>query len=368
MVKRILHVIDTTGPGGAETVFVSLADHVRRQGYDSVALVRGDGWVKDELELRGVTIVILDDRVMGKIKYLREFIKIIRSYEIDIIQSHLLGANLYSALAGLITRTPVVASFHGMVDIGEKERGLKIKFALMNLAVSRYVFVSDSLNTEFLQKYPVHKKKGRVIYNGIDTSLYQLPKSLKIKQDLNISDSSVLVGSLGNIRRAKAYERVLQVAHLLRLKGRGDIQFVIVGHQKKDLMDELNSLSKKLDVGGSVHFLGFSDDTPDYLCNLDIFLLSSSSEGFSIATIEAMSAGLPVIATECGGPEEIIASVEEGVLVENGNVEALAAAVVELADDQEKAASIGRSARVAAHKRFDLQSMVLGYTEEYSRF
>ena len=126
--KTILHVIDTTGPGGAETVFIDLATRLPKEKYRSLALIRGKGWVYEELCRRGLEPVLLDCKGSFNWRYLLQLRNLIRKEEVDLIQSHLLGSNVYCALAGLLTATPVVATFHGSVDIGERERFKGLKF------------------------------------------------------------------------------------------------------------------------------------------------------------------------------------------------------------------------------------------------
>ena len=254
-----------------------------------------------------------------------------------------------------------------MVDVSATERGMRIKVFLMNLGVTRYVLVSKSLRAEFLHEYSIKKSKSRVIYNGIDTNHYNSRKIDRIKGELSLPPSSILVGCLGNVRHAKASDRVLRIAASLKRQDVDYIHFVVLGHQKQSIMEPLEELAIELQVKDRVHFLGFGDDTPEYLSNLDIFLLCSSSEGFSIATIEAMSASLPVVATRCGGPEELILNNQTGILVENGDIEALANNILALVADRARAAVLGEAARQWAQQSFDSKAMVASYVEEYSR-
>ena len=143
--KTILHVIDTTGPGGAETVFINLADKIREQGYRCIALIRGKGWVYDELQRRRIETVVLDCKGSFNLSFLRQLIKLIKKEQVDIIQSHLLGSNIYCAMAGILARKPVFATFHGAVDVANKERFLKLKCFILNRGVRQFITVSETL-------------------------------------------------------------------------------------------------------------------------------------------------------------------------------------------------------------------------------
>ena len=129
VMKKILHIIDTTGPGGAETVFLKLIEATRNSGkYQCVALIRGSGWVKSQLEEKGIEFYEINSKGSVNFQYLRMLIKLIKREKIDLIQTHLLGSGIYGCLAGLICRIPVYSTFHGMVDFSEKERLQKLNF------------------------------------------------------------------------------------------------------------------------------------------------------------------------------------------------------------------------------------------------
>ena len=143
-IKSILHTIDTTGPGGAETVFIDLATRLPKDKYRSLVVIRGKGWVYEELCRRGVEPILLNAKGSFNWRYLLDLVKVIQNNQVDLIQSHLLGANVYCSLAGMITRKPVIATFHGAVDIGEKERLKRLKFAAINGGARCIVAVSAS--------------------------------------------------------------------------------------------------------------------------------------------------------------------------------------------------------------------------------
>jgi len=326
--KTILHVIDTTGPGGAETVFINLADKIREQGYRCIALIRGKGWVYDELQRRRIETVVLDCKGSFNLSFLRQLIKLIKKEQVDIIQSHLLGSNIYCAMAGILARKPVFATFHGAVDVANKERFLKLKCFILNRGVRQFITVSETLKDEIQSSGLLDSKKTTVIYNGIDPSNYYRRDSSDLRQRLKLSKEKKLIGSLGNIRPAKAYSVLVKAAAIVT-KVDPNLHFVIAGDtSRSNLMDELNQLATSLDVQSNVHFIGYQNNSASFLGKLDAFLLTSSSEGFSIATIEALATGLPVIATKCGGPEEILKGSAQEELAEVNDESSIARSVL----------------------------------------
>tara|TARA_R110001599_G_scaffold262322_1_gene462817 strand:- start:18356 stop:19453 length:1098 start_codon:yes stop_codon:yes gene_type:complete len=354
--KTILHVIDTTGPGGAETVFISLADKLREQNYRSIALIRGKGWVYEELKRRNIETHIIECKGSFNIGFLRKLVALIHSEKVDIIQSHLLGSNIYCAMAGMLSRKPVFATFHGAVDVAKKERFIKLKCLILNLGVTKFIAVSKGLKNEIKASGLLNEAKTTVIYNGIDTALYYKRDSSSIRQALGLEKSDVLVGSLGNVRPAKSYDVLIKAA-AIAIKEKPELHFIIAGDTKKEpLMSELNKLITKENIADKVHFIGFQDNSADFLGQMDVFLLTSSSEGFSIATIEAIATGLPIIVTKCGGPEEIITDKTSNSLVAIGNAAAIAIAL-----------NLEPSKLVQAqHSNFTLKCVVDNYIQLYN--
>jgi glycosyltransferase involved in cell wall biosynthesis len=132
-------------------------------------------------------------------------------------------------------------------------------------------------------------------------------------------------------------------------------------------MTMLDAQLKALNVTGNVHFVGFQEDSAAFLGQMDMFALSSSSEGFSIATIEAMATGLPVVATRCGGPEEILAHEQTGLLVPINNADALAQSLIRLLQDASLRSVLATQGKQHVSATFSLDTMLKGYGEIYVR-
>lgn len=364
--KTILHVIDTTGPGGAETIFIDLATRLPEDSYRSIVSIRGKGWVYEELGRRGLEPVILDAKGSFNWRYLLRLVGLIRREKVDLIQSHLLGSNVYCSLAGLITRKPVVATFHGTVDIDNVEKLGSLKFGLINAGASCVVAVSDSLRRDIADKTSLRKNTTELIYNGIVTADYRRPRSNALRQKFSWSEDEIIVGSLGNIRPAKGYDILLQAAALLE-QGPRSYRFVIAGQCNTSLYDELLRLRRDLGLDDRVLFLGFIDDAADFLSSVDLFLSSSISEGLPLSAIQAMVAALPIVATRCGGYLELVTDRENGWLVDIGDPQAIASAIENLSGDNELREVLGKQARKHAIETFDMSVMLDHYERIYER-
>ncbi|MCP3848771.1 MAG: glycosyltransferase [Gammaproteobacteria bacterium] len=359
-------MIDTTGPGGAETVFVQLADKLRDLGFNSIVAIRGPGWVEDELIKRNLNYYIIPAKGSFAFGFLYRLVRLINKHNISLIQSHLLGSNVYAAMAGLLSGRPVVATYHGMVDVDPDERFKTLKNRVMAYGISHYIAVSQRLLSNIDQQELLDITKASVIYNGVDTNLTQKMTKQVLRQELELPDNSTMIGSLGNVRPAKSYDVLIDAGARLIEKD-STLHFIIAGHKKPSLMQKLERQLNHLGVEDHFHFIGFISDTAEYLSQLDLFVLSSSSEGFSIATIEAMAAELPVLVTRCGGPEEIVTSGKNGIMVEPDNPVALSKGLEMLLNDKPLQKQIAREGRKHVETVFSIETMLEKYKNIYSR-
>lgn len=362
--KTILHVIDSTEPGGAETVFAQLADELRKRGYRSITVVSGPGWLTDELRRRGLEPIVINAKGTFNWRLVRSLLRIIREEKVDLIQSHLLGSNVYCALAGLIASKPVIATFHGMVDVSPEERLRWLKFQIMNLGVSRFVAVSQRLCDAIHKERLLNPRKTTVIYNGIDTARYRKSSQTDLRLRLGIDQSAKLIGSLGNLHPAKGYPDLITAARLV-VEKHPHTHFVIAGDIKPHLIGDLELQMRNAGIERHVHFIGFVDDSAEFLSQLDMFLLTSLSEGFSIATIEAMASGLPIVATRCGGPEEIVSDRQNALLVGVGQPATIAQAIMEILESPELAHRLGDAGPGLVAAKFGMGVMLDRYENVY---
>lgn len=360
---HILHLIDTTGPGGAETVFTSLLRHLDRGTYRHTVVLRGEGWVADTVRDMGYEPLIIDSKGSFNLNYVVSLIRLIRRTRVTIVHAHLLGSNVYGALAALTCRIPMIATFHGGVDVAGNERFLATKFRLINLGASAIVCVSRGLQKELASRSPLAASKLRLIYNGVDPQQFKPQQSDALKSELGLPAESKLVISIGNIRPAKGYPYLVEAAADVISENR-DIHFIVVGHPRKDLFQKLEAQVKVAGIESNIHFLGFRDDVEDVLCQADVFLLPSTSEGFSISTVEAMMACVPVVATRSGGPEEILDHEKTGLLVPAGDSQAICDAVLRVVRKKVPADMTAR-ARESAEQFFSVHAMLSQYEALY---
>lgn len=355
----VMHVIDSGGPGGAETIFLQTATGLDQSRFRSIAVVGHEGWLSEQLETRGIGPHIAPAKGSFNVRYLSRLLCLARRHKIDVIVAHLYGSAVYASLAGVILSTPVVSVLHGQTDIPHSDRFISLKSAIVRKGSRKVVFVSERLQNHLAPRLGLTRSQCVVVPNGVDTGVFSPRPDRSLRVELTLPDDAVLVGAIGNIRSPKAYDVLLRAAHLI-VNRSPRLHFVIAGDCANTLGDELAELCRKLDIDDHVTFLGLRSDIARILNNLDIFVLSSRTEGFSIACVEAMACGVPVIATRSGGPEEILEG-EAGILVPTGDPAAIADALERVVSSSDLAPTLAATALRRVHQEYSLGKMLSRY-------
>lgn len=361
--KTILNVIDTTGPGGAETIFIQLAKEIANRGNRSIALIRGSGWVEQQLKENNIPVHIIDCKGSFNIKYLFAMVKLIRSENVDVIQSHLLGSNVYSSIAGMLTRTRVISTFHGLVDISPSERFRTIKLLALRFGSYKIVTVTDKLKNLVTKLPVINKNQVATIYNGIDTDAFKKIDTTSLRTKLGITSNDILIGSLGNIRKPKDYPLAIKTIKALHDQGR-KVHYAIAGQGSDKQQYPLIELIKKYNLNKYIHILGFTKDTQAFLSSLDVFLMTSSSEGHPLALTQAMVSEAPIVSTK-SGVEEIVENGKEALVTDSNTDKELAQKIIELLKDNSLGKLIAKNSLRKSTTQFSLKSMFNAYFELY---
>jgi glycosyltransferase involved in cell wall biosynthesis len=358
---RVLEVIDTTDPGGAETVVLQLATALNRCGWACTVAVPESGWIRGAVERRKVPFV--ETPVSGgafDLPYLTSLIRAIRRRRIQLVHAHLLGPSVYGTLAARVTGVPAVCTFHGGSDVATAERFRRLKALILGYGAARLVFVSEALKRELQARLRLRPPRLEVVENGIDLGAFTRRPDDGLRRELGLGSDTVLVGAVGHGRPEKAYETFVEAAARLNAGDR-EWCFVIVGELDPTLQARLRGLAAGLGLGERVRLLGARTDIARIMNNLDLYALTSRSEGFSLSTIEALACGVPVVATRCGGPEDFIEHEATGLLVDVGAPEQVAAAVRRLVDDRTLRGRLATAGELMVRRRYSLDGMVDRY-------
>jgi glycosyltransferase involved in cell wall biosynthesis len=365
---HILQVIETGGPGGAETVFARLAAALRTEGHTVTAVVGSDDWLARQLRRSGCPVVVHSGHGTLDLAFVRLLRRLMR--DADVVHSHLFGATVYAAIAAAGTGVPVVGTLHGHADLQGDGLRLAVKRAVLRHGCARLTAVSDNLARHAAELLAFPAARVRVVHNGVAANGVAangsadpgIPAALTTE---SVVQSGPVVGALGNIRPSKDYPTLLRALALL-VDRHPNVRLEIAGApDDSGLYESIQLLADSLALTSRVTFRGFVESPATFLAGCDVFALSSSHEGFSLATVEAMLAGVPVVATRSGGPEEILRDAETGLLVPTANPAALAAAIADTLENRDASQRRTLAARTAALERFTVDAMLRSYLNIY---
>ena len=359
---RVLNLIDTGGPGGAETVFLHTSTRFNARDFLVLPVISRDGWLAEQVRAAGMVPFILPSKGSFNLRYLWRLWRLSREQHVDVVLANLYGSAIYACLLSLIAGLPVVVVLHGQTDIAARSRLAWLKAALVRRIARRVVFVSPRLRSDLQQLLPVTDQQALMIPNGVDLARFTRYPDASLRAALALPANALLIGAIGNIREPKDYATFLRAASLLR-ETDTRYHFVICGEGGNSLHQSLLSLRSELGLADSVYFLGLRSDVVSVLNNLDVYALSSTTEGFSIACIEAMACGVPVVSTRSGGPELILDDGLTGVLVPVRDPAALADGIRRVAEDPAFAYGLVSRALQTVQQRYALPVMLEAYQD-----
>lgn len=363
---NILHTCEWSGSGGAETTLLYLASHLDGDRFRSLAFLPEDGWLERKLKERGIPTFLAKSAAWHDIRRPATMARLIRQEKIDLIHSTLPDENFYSCLVGRLTRCRTIVTYQSAFDFSkERQPREAIKLWFVRHSAAAVVAVTDHIRKLLIDLGFPQDKTVR-IYNCINPDRFSLPSRGRLRSELGLPQTTRLIGMVANVNKWKGYEFFVQAAREVANEF-PEARFVAVGEHGGTLGEQLFRLVKKLSLQDCFLFLGFREDVPDILADLDVFVLSSLSEGLPLALLEAMAAGKPVVATRSGGPEEFVEHGRVGFLVPRADAKALAARIIELLRDPDRAAAMGRNGRAKVYGDFTLGKMVSDYEQLYER-
>lgn len=362
--NTILHMIETGGTGGAETVYLDLVRGLDPTRWRHVAVLPTREWMYDQLTEFGIKPIFVPERSSFDVTFFARIAALIRKHGVDIIHGHLFGSAVRAALLARVCGIPAIATLHGGNDLQPDERLRRLKVAIANHGLKRIVFVSEPLRHAFLENVPLRRDLTVVIPNGIDAKRFESRRGSEFRAEFGIAPNDFVVGTVGNPRPAKGFDVLLDAAAMLKARSSG-YRFVVVGDLSFGRGVELFKARAAHGLTDDVVITGFRSDVESALAAFDVYALTSRYEGFSLSLVEAMATGLPVVATRCGGPEQILENGVTGLLVENGSPEAIASSIERLRTSAGERERLGTAARAAVKERFTLDAQIRAYEKLY---
>ncbi len=357
---RVLQVLAGLHLGGAEQLVATFSGWLKRNGHEVlVANLTPDTTLLHAFEREGVSVVQAEDGGVIARWYPRRLIGYIREFRPDVLHCHN-TAWLKSASAARWTGVPCVFTLHGYhYGAWFRKHRLWLRRAARN--TDYCVGVAPGIERLFVDILGVLPERAVCIPNGVP-DIY-LPDPPPVDWKSPMPAGSPIVGMVGRFDlQFKDQATLIRAMHLVRQKVR-NAQLVLVGDGPN--RPNVERLATELNLQGCVHFLGLRQDVPVLLHHLDVFVLSSRSEGQSIAVLEAMSAQRPIVATAVGGTPELLADGECGLLVPPGDPQAMAEAITTLLGDSRQRHELARRARERFMAQHSIECMGRAYLEVY---
>jgi len=347
--------------GGGEISFFELIKSLNQDLFEPVVIVPGDGEIKRKLEAHRFKVIVnplpsLKRFFLGLPLYqLFKLLIILHKNNIDLVHANGSRSCFYAGLSGKILSIPAI--WH----VRESMKDSFIYDYLLGVLASVIICVSKSVKLKRFKRFGKRlNNKICVVYNGVDIDKFRnfIQNRKKVRANLRIKSSDILVGLIGNIIPRKSQDFFLKgFAEVKKIQPNISIKVLIIGrYLDKQFNDYLRVLVTDLNLNSNVIFHEFSDEIEGLFSALDIFVLSSKSEGFCRSLLEAMSCSLPVIATKISEIEEAIVDNKNGILVDFMNIEKMTNAIITMCNNKSMRMEFSARNRSDVEKKFSLVS------------
>jgi len=383
---NILYFEAAKAPGGSQKSLYNLLKNINRTKYEPLVACFSNGPIMRQINDLDIDIIIFSHKYLKfitprdlqkKIKIPSIFLLVINIIELIINTApvtlwiwyiikikkiqilHLnnsLAANFGGIIAAKIARIPFVCHIRGIDFITKKER-------FISKHINKYIAVSNKVKDHF-KKYNLDVSNFEIIYDPVDQKEYypkKINKRLQIKY--GITNNVKVVGTVGRITGRKGQLVFLKAAKKV-IEAFPNIKFMLIGapdnsKEAKNYFCQLKTFVLKENLTNHVIFTGFIKKISDILCLFDIVVVPSiGTESFNMVVSEAMAMGKPVIATDVGGPSELIKNEYSGLLIPPGDCDFLAISIINLLKNDKLRTRLAQNGILFARKNFSIEDCV----------
>ena len=369
---KIALIITELQLGGAQRIVIELAGRLAQSNWQVCVITNERGLLLQDLRgIRGVEVITVAvlRREITPLKDLLALVRImnlLNSLKPDVVHTHTPKAGLIGRVAARLLRIPCIHTVHGIgCDVSAMSLVEKVYLACEQLAAKLstvQVMVSEGLRKTCVEHGLAPDGKVRVISGGFDARQFaKLPTPSQARAVLGLPVNSVVIGTVSCMKPGKRVGDFVEVCKRVR-RMIPDTMAIVVGDG--ELRQEIQRQIDREGLEEHIRLLGWRRDVPAIMAALDVFVLMSAHEGLGLVVLEAMAAGVPVVSTRVDGCIEIIEETRAGVLIERGDIEGGARAVVRLLADRGRLEQMGER----AHKgvaRWNFDAMCERYKEVY---
>jgi sugar transferase (PEP-CTERM/EpsH1 system associated) len=363
---HVAHVVLSLDVGGLERNVVNQIRVAGRTGQRvSVVCVERPGTLAPAAEALGARVVCLDKPPGLRFEVVGRMRAALRALRPDVVHTHQIRPLFYTGLATIGLRIPLlVHTEHGRMDYANCTR-LRWLGRVAASRVAAFYCLSRDMRDWVAAHRIVARRKLRVVDNGIDTAVFRAGGGrAEARAALGIPTDAPVVGTVGRLVEVKRQDLLLRAFSQVvgRVPG---AHLVLVGDGPR--RSDLETLAGELGLSARVRFAGYRPCAAEFLRAMDAFALTSRSEGMPQSVLEASVSGTPVIAAAVGGIPEVISHDQTGLLFPAGDETALAAGLVTLLTDRDRATRLASAARSRVEARYSIGRMAAEYDADFRR-
>jgi glycosyltransferase involved in cell wall biosynthesis len=365
MPPRVLQLVLSLSPGGTERLVIEICRRLSGGAHMSVCCLDEPGAWASDLTQEGIEVTSLGRRGGFEPSLARAIARVVDRQRIDIIHSHHYSPFVYSALAKLLRpAVGLVFTEHGRLSDAPPSMKRRVVNPLLSKLPNAICAVSQDLRQHLIDSgFPA--RRIEVVYNGVPDLPPPTPCTRRgVRASLGVPDDDTLILSIGRLDPVKNFPLLLcAFANVLRRDPNVWLAIVGDGPERADLEQQVRDLS----LYEHVKFTGYRQDVSGLLAAADVYVNSSVFEGVSLTILEAMAAGLPVVATAVGGNPEVVAHERTGLLASSASA-SIADAIHRLAVDDQLRRRFGAAGRARVAQDFSMDRMMARYAELYQMY
>ena len=351
---KILFLSTHANTGGITSYLLTLTKGLIRRGHHVHLVSSGGDHIETFQKLGAKTVILnlktkseLNPKIYGALLPLKNYID---EQHIDVIHAQTRVTQVMGTCLKIMTRKPCVSTCHGFF----KNRLSRRLFSCWG---DHVIAISSQVKDHLQNDFHLPSEKIVLIENGIDLEMFPLVNASQRasrRKEFQFHDE-VIIGMIARLSDVKGQDILIRAMPQI-LKHFPDTRLLLVGQGKME--GELKTLTQKLGLDNHVRFYPVVNQTAEMLPIFDVICVPSRQEGLGLSIMEAQATGIPVVASNVGGIPTLIEEGKTGLLVEAGNPDALAQAVVSLLQDKNKAQSLGQAARRFIEEKYSAEKMV----------
>ncbi len=358
--QRILFTLNNSLISGIENFVLELIKNSDRNKYEFYVAVPCEGQIVNVLKEMGIKYFVFNDNCKKphNFKGIKNLVKIITQNKFDVVHAQ---AGILPCILGVLLGIRLKVEHKHGLDFTEERRENMGVFRVLYESMKKYfadytITVCERDRLFLIKKFGYNPRKVITVYNGV--------KDISVPAE-KISKDEIIIGTVCRLTFQKAPEYFVEIAKMIEQAKTGkNIRYEIWG--KGELKDTLDKLISDYGLESKVFLMGYMDNKSETLSRFDLFVLTSRYEGIPYAILEAMSAGVPVVATDVGGTNEVIDSGRNGVLLPEGELRLMADTIMKLLDEKDLRKRFAEEAYADFKNKWTIEKTIPKMLEVYN--